>query len=311
VPWLLWALVRTLGLERGPLVALITFTPYMGLLSPIPLVVALVLRRWALAAAALVVVLAFAHALLPRALSGPQPAVRGGIQVKVMASNLYVGAGDPRTVLDLVRRERIDILALEELPPRALQRLNALGLRRLLPHQAYDPGQGGGAGTGLFTRAPLRRLPSVNPHPTQGQPRALVAIAGARPIDIQAMHPLPPTTPAWRTIWGDILDALPKADRAAPAVRLYAGDFNATLDHAKLRRLLAGDDGYVDAADATGQGYATTWPAGRRLPPEITIDHVLVDPRVRVDGFTVHTVPRSDHRAVVATLTVPAAAGGG
>jgi endonuclease/exonuclease/phosphatase family metal-dependent hydrolase len=252
-------------------------------------------------------VLAFAHALVPRALPGPQPDVRGGVRVRVMAANLLVGTGDPRTVVELVRRERIDVLALEELPPQALRRLNALGLRRLLPHQAFDPGSGGSAGTGLLSRWPLRRLRSVNPHPIQGQPRALVAVAGARPIDVQAMHPLPPTTAAWRAIWGDILDALPKADLHARTLRLYAGDFNATLDHARLRRLLAGDDGYVDAADATGKGYDTTWPAGRHFPPEIAIDHVLVDPRVRVDAFSVHTIPRSDHRAVIATLTVPPA----
>jgi endonuclease/exonuclease/phosphatase family metal-dependent hydrolase len=308
-PWLLWAVVRTFGLERGPLVPLVTFTPYAGLLSLIPLVVALVLRRWTAAAAALVVVLAFAHALLPRALPGPQPTLRGGVQVKVMASNLYVGHGDPRTVLDLVRRERVDILSLEELTPQALHRFDALGLRRLLPHQAYDAGAGGASGTGLFSRWPLRRLPSVNPRPIQGQPRGLITVAGARPLDVQAMHPLPPTTSAWRAVWRDILGALPKADLRARTLRLYAGDFNATLDHAELRRLLGGDDGYVDAADATGKGYDTTWPAGRRFPPEIAIDHVLADPRVRVEDFSVHTVPLSDHRAVIATLTVPPAAG--
>ena len=58
-------------------------------------------------------------------------------------------------------------------------------------------------------------------------------------------------------------------------------------------------------SDATGKGYNTTWPAGRRFPPEITIDHVLIDPRMRADDVSVHVVPRSDHRAVIATLRVP------
>ena len=84
-------------------------------------------------------------------------------------------------------------------------------------------------------------------------------------------------------------------------LRLLAGDFNATLDHHELRRLL-GDGGYVDAADAVGAGYDTTWPAGRDFPPEITIDHVLVDPRVRVQDVSVHPVatlrsPRGDRDA--------------
>jgi endonuclease/exonuclease/phosphatase (EEP) superfamily protein YafD len=304
-PWAAWAVVRTFGWERGPLVPLVTFTPYMGLLSFVPLVVALVLRRWPAAVAGLVVVVLFGWALLPRAISGPQPSVRDGVEVRIMASNLFVGHGDPRTIVDLVRRERIDVLALEELTPEAVGRLDAAGLRRLLPHRIVLRGQGGAAGSGLYTRWPLRRLAPVNPHPTQGEPRGLVQVAGARAIDLEVIHPLPPTNASWRAQWNETLAALEKPDRSSETLRMLAGDFNATLDHARLRRLLGGDDGYVDAADATGKGYDTTWPAGRRFPPEITIDHVLVDQRVRVEAVRVHLVPGSDHRAVVAVVRVP------
>ena len=42
-------------------------------------------------------------------------------------------------------------------------------------------------------------------------------------------------------------------------MRLLVGDFNATLDHAALRRLL--DTGYRDAASVVGQGMTPTcWP---------------------------------------------------
>ncbi|WCB92677.1 hypothetical protein DSM104299_01375 [Baekduia alba] len=305
-PWAAWAVVRTFGWERGPLVAWMTFTPYMGLLSLLPLVVALGLRRWTAVAAAATVTALFALALVPRALTDSQPAVRDGVTVKVMASNLFVGRGDARAVVDLVVREHVDVLTLEELTADELARLDRAGLARALPHRQFDPARGGGSGSGLFTRWPMRPLPPVNPHPTQGEPRGLITVAGARPIDLQVIHPLPPITSAWRPQWAAILDALPKAATEANTLRVYAGDFNATLDHAKLRRLLSGDDGYVDAADAVGEGYATTWPAGRHFPPEIAIDHVLVDPRVRVEGFAVHAVAGSDHRAVVGTLRVPA-----
>src|SRR5262249_33466702 len=37
LPWVVWALVRTLGVEVGyPLVALLAFTPYAALTSPLP-----------------------------------------------------------------------------------------------------------------------------------------------------------------------------------------------------------------------------------------------------------------------------------
>ena len=67
-PWLAWAFVRSFGLEAGPAIPAMTFTPYVGLISPLPLLLALVLRRWVVAAVALLTVLAFVHALLPRAL---------------------------------------------------------------------------------------------------------------------------------------------------------------------------------------------------------------------------------------------------
>jgi endonuclease/exonuclease/phosphatase (EEP) superfamily protein YafD len=286
-----------------------TFTPYVGLISPLPLLLALVLRRWVVAAVALLVVLAFVHALLPRALAGPQPAVRDGVTVRVMAANLFVGQADARKVVDLVRRQRVDILALEELPPEELNRLDRAGLRRILPYRRYEVAGGGATSSGLFSRRPITTLPAENSLHRQGQPRGLIGAPDALPIDVQVIHPVPPINPEWRGIWRHMLGELTRPS-GGDRLRILAGDFNATLDHHALRRLL-GDGGYVDAGDAVGAGYDTTWPAGRDFPPEITIDHVLVDPRVRVQDVSVHTVSRSDHRAVIATLVLPRTAPGG
>ena len=56
-PWVVWALVRTLGLEVPyPFVALLAFTPYAALSSPLPVVAGLLLRRWAVAGVAAVAV---------------------------------------------------------------------------------------------------------------------------------------------------------------------------------------------------------------------------------------------------------------
>ena len=66
--------------------------------------------------------------------------------------------------------------------------------------------------------------------------------------------------------------------------------------------------GYRDAADADGAGLIGTWGTynGHPLPP-VAIDHVLVDRRIGVRDVQVHGVPRSDHRAVLASLMVPRA----
>ena len=93
------------------------------------------------------------------------------------------------------------------------------------------------------------------------------------------------------------------ADALDGPVRVLAGDFNATLDHVGLRRLL--NSGYVDAADQVGAGLNPTWPSGALWPPPVAIDHVLVDDRCPVDTFSVVDVPGSDHRAVVSRFVVP------
>ena len=68
--------------------------------------------------------------------------------------------------------------------------------------------------------------------------------------------------------------------------------------------------GYRDAASTVGKGLVPTWgtyDGPRHLPP-ITIDHVLVDERIGVREVRVHRIPQTDHRAVLAWLTVPAVA---
>jgi endonuclease/exonuclease/phosphatase (EEP) superfamily protein YafD len=86
-------------------------------------------------------------------------------------------------------------------------------------------------------------------------------------------------------------------------VRILAGDFNATLDHAEFRRVL--DRGYEDAADQVGTGLRATWPANGRLTLPVTIDHVIADERCGVRDVRVLPVPGSDHRAVLAVLELP------
>lgn len=299
-------MVRTFGLEADAgarVVPAMAFTPYVALTAAVPLIVALALRRWAVAGVAVLVGALLAAAVLPRAFAGPRPRVVDGVPVTLMTSNIYMGSGDARTIVGLVRRHDVDVLAVEELTADAVRRLDAAGLRRLLPHRDVDA-RDGASGTGLFSRLPLRSLKPYNSLNLNGEPRALVTVpGGGAPLDVQAVHPPPPIhgrTPVWTHMLGE----LPLPDRDAPARRVLIGDFNATLDHARLRRLL-GDGGYVDAADATGEGLRTTWPAGRHFPPELTIDHVLLDPSIRARDVTVSLVPRSDHRAVIADVLVP------
>jgi endonuclease/exonuclease/phosphatase (EEP) superfamily protein YafD len=302
-PWVAWALVRTLGLDvRHPLVAAMAYTPYAAALAPVPVLAGLVLRRRIVAGVAGVAAVALALAVVPRALGGPQPEGAGGPRLVVMTTNLDKGRGDAAAVMGLVRERHVDVLSVQELTPGALGRLHAAGAAELLPWRAQDP-RPGDAGSALLARRRVR--PAAAPDVAgAAQPEAALDVPGAPTVRVKAVHPPAPVGRARERVWRGAIRSMPSAD-ARGDVRIVAGDFNATLDHRELRRLL--DRGYVDAGDAAGKGLAWTWPRLRRRAPPITIDHVLVDRRVRVRRVSVETIPGSDHRAVIAELALPGA----
>jgi endonuclease/exonuclease/phosphatase family metal-dependent hydrolase len=300
-PWILWAALRTLGLEHGhPLVALVAFTPYAAALSPLPVLVALLLRRRLVAAVAAVAALALLAAMLPRALPGPGRARADapGRTLVVMSANLRFGHGDPAVVLRLIRAHDVDVLSLQELTPDALRRLDAAGLAGLLPQRAVRPDTKW-SGLGVLARVPLR---AVVPRGPRTETRLEVALSprDGPALRVVTVHPLPPVSQANTLAWAAALRALP-GPRAAGGPRVLVGDFNATLDHREMHRLLR--RGYVDAADATGDGLRMTWPTTGRRPP-LTIDHVLVAPPILVRRVSLHTIPGSDHRALIAELVL-------
>jgi endonuclease/exonuclease/phosphatase (EEP) superfamily protein YafD len=301
-PWVVWALVRTLGLELPyPFVALLAFTPYAALSSPLPVIAAVVLRRRAIAGVAGVAVVAFAVALMPRAVGGPEPAAAAGPRLTVMTSNLYLGRGDARALLRIARQHDVDVLSVQELRPPLMRRLDRVGARELFPGRVVDP-RFGAAGSGVLSRARVRVVDTSPDRKGHAQPEVELTVAGAPPVRIKAVHPAPPVNPTAAPLWRGALAALPGSDSRGD-VQILAGDFNATLDHPELRDLL--DRGYTDAADAVGKGLVWTWPVrGLRAPP-LTIDHVLVDRRVQVERVTVVEIPGSDHRAVIAELRLP------
>ena len=302
-PWALWALVRMLALDGGPpLVAMIAFTPYVAASAIVPLVVALVAREWVVAAVAALALGLLAVALAPRALDGPQHAGadRAGRPLVVMTTNLRFGGADARAVMRLVRAHDVDVLSLQELTPEAVARLDEAGARRLLPGRVLHPGARG-AGTGLMARRPLRSLVAPRAAGPE-QLQAALALPGGVELRVACVHPDPPLSAEAVRGWRAVMRALP-----APVTdgrrTVLAGDFNATLDHRDLRRLLA--RGYTDAADATGDGLRPTFSAAPPLPP-ITIDHVLVPAAIGVRRVTVHTIAGTDHRTLIARLVLPA-----
>ncbi|WP_268248646.1 endonuclease/exonuclease/phosphatase family protein, partial [Saccharothrix coeruleofusca] len=240
------ALVRLLGIDGSRhLLAATALIPHITAGGVLLGALALLLRRWAVAAVVLLLAVVLVAAVAPRALPDSRP-VGVGQQVRVMSSNFLVGKADAEAVVDAVRRHRVDVLAMQELTPAMVDDLARAGLDELLPHRVHlaEPG---GSGSGIASRHPLRSRALTAPS-TLRQASALVDLPGAD-IEVVSVHPMPPVVTEGPQAWQRDMAGLPGRDLNGPA-RVLAGDFNATLDHVGLRRLLAG--GYVDAADQVG-----------------------------------------------------------
>jgi endonuclease/exonuclease/phosphatase (EEP) superfamily protein YafD len=301
IPIVIWTVIRLFGLESGyPLVAMIAFTPYVGIAALLVAGVALALRNWAAATVAAVVTGCLGGAVLPRAMGSEAVDAAGHETLTVLAANVHVGSADPRALVGLVDRFHPDLLSVEELTPSFAGALRRAGIESRLGHSLLQPQRGAG-GAGLYSRLPLTRL-AKQTHFFFRMPRASIALPDGRLIRVVAVHPFPPIS-GHVGAWQAALESLPSSGAGTPWA--LAGDFNATLDHAELRDVLG--RGYRDAGEVTGEGLEPTFPTmgHRLLPPTITIDHVLADRRLGVADYGVVDLPGSDHRAVHAQLVLP------
>lgn len=312
-----WAAARYADFDRGAFPQqLLAFTPYVAAAAALVAAATLLVafwargvvapaRRWSLVAAAVAVAVALVTAVAPRAIANASggPLATGGPVVRVMTSNMLLGSADAAAIVDLVRERRVDLLAVQELTPRGELALDAAGLGTLLGHRVTFP-LGGAAGSGLYSRFPLDATGGRAMPGGFYQAMATVEVPGARRIGVESVHTCAPMNSAMATSWRADFGVLPAATRRG-SPRILLGDFNATLDHAVMRRLLK--TGYRDAAAVAGAGLSPTWPYDGRRVPKVTIDHVLADRSIGVRDVWTRAVPGTDHRAVLVELALPPA----
>jgi endonuclease/exonuclease/phosphatase (EEP) superfamily protein YafD len=300
-----WALARVTAADRlrptdAQIVAALAFTPQVAAGAWLA---ALLLRDDRAATTAAVAAGAMTAVLAPRALNSAQPAATGPA-LRVLTVNLLAGRAQADAVASLVRGTEADVLFAQELTAGAVARLHKAGLEDLLPHHVNDLGTPLGRANAIYSRYPLTDHTPATAMPW-AQPDVTVSLQDAvvRLVCVHLKTPKYPLTRSSVTGWAGELRALSSIRLGDPPV-IMAGDFNATLDHAEFRRLLR--HGLVDAASQSGGGLIPTWgirPWGLRAL--LTIDHVLADPRCAIVGTSVHRLPGTDHRAVLARLRLP------
>ncbi|MFH8367840.1 endonuclease/exonuclease/phosphatase family protein [Streptomyces sp. NPDC018031] len=285
-----------------PVPQLLAFLPWLLVPALLGLVLA-VAARWAAGCVwALVAAAATGWFTQPYdGPAGPEPYGRPVATLRVLTANLeYGGATDG--LLTVVRREKPDLVAVQECDARCATALDAPAVRRAYPYRNIVTGSPA-EGSAILSTHPLR---DERPLPgTLSMPRSVATVNGL-PVRVQVAHPMPPMpgeVDLWRTELGRLRDfAAGRDDRAT----LIAGDFNATQDHAAFRDLL--DTGLRDSARATGAARTPTWPSLTAPPLGAQIDHVLVSETLRPRATRFLDLDHTDHRALLVDLDLYAAA---
>ncbi len=259
--------------------------------------------------------LAVATVLAPAGSSQANAAQSDPSSVTVMTFNVANGLVSPERLVAYLRRVDADIVALQEVTSETEVALNR-DLDDIYPHREIR-------GLGIPGMALLSRFPIASVEwleLSQGRPDLIATLdLDGEPITVMNVHPQPPrlsrsgleTRPGATEQFEGILEIASGVE--GPLVLL--GDFNITPLHsgyAELEGL-----GLIDTFGAEGVGPGFTYPA--RLPaigevdwalgllpvtPFIRIDYIWVSEHWQTESASVGKAIGSDHRPVVATVTL-------
>jgi endonuclease/exonuclease/phosphatase (EEP) superfamily protein YafD len=286
-----------LGRFWWPLELASFFRPWFGALLVVAALLALPVRLFRLAAAALALAAADVAAVaVPDRPSYP-PAVPGS-RVELLLLNVWARNDDYGGVADLIGRERPDVVGLTELTPawaRALAPVLAS-----FPSRALSPARGA-FGIGLYSRVPLRgaRLSRF----AAGAPPAAVAsltLAG-RAVTLVLAHPPFPVTPGNARARRRQLESIGHAFRRGELGSRVAvcGDLNSPAWSYAARRLMAA--GLSDTAARLPRG---TWPRWLPAPLRLPLDTCLLSNRLTLVSRSIGPNVGSDHLPLLIELGV-------
>ena len=304
----LWMALRFLpaGADwHRPLIELIALIDLLAVPLLAILILTALMHAWLQGLLALVeLTLVSCHRLryrLPQADRTSQSSSDHGLSV--MTLNCRFGRADPEEIVRCVRTYGVEVLALQEVEGNLLESLQTAGIHQLLPYLTQgtaDPDDNGGHNAILSAARPTIAYPSALDLPAAAVP--LVELkTSCGPVRVASVHPKSPQRGARQ--WGVGIAALAKlAHPSTPTIVM--GDCNATMQHPTFRAMLA-QSGLRDASLYLKAGIHPTFPSGGLLPPLIEIDHILTDGDLTAESMNAHRISGSDHRALIAQLTLP------
>lgn len=224
--------------------------------------------------------------------------------MRIMTLNTHNGDADVEQIVQTVRDEHVEVLALEEVTDSFLEELQAAGIDDVLPYHVYglDTNWDNGGTNCLFSTAPMSNTSSnLLTIETSAMPAGSIQVGG-KTLRFVAVHPNSPHK-GGQDIWSrglETIESLSEYDH----YYVIMGDFNSTWDHSRFRELLG--TSFVDAGEQAGEGYHMTYPNKTWMPALIEIDHIVYakDSGIFVGDLETVAIDGTDHLALLGTLEV-------
>lgn len=263
--------------------------------------------KWACRTAlAVLIVAAWLVAILVR-VEPLASATSNGPTLKILSANVHSSNADHASLIELIRREKPDVVLLMELTSPWIEALDAIKADYPTRRTAAD--DAGNFGIGVWTKLSCDDAQLLvrqhGPEPSLldvAHAELSLSIDGHR-VRFLGVHPLPPLTPAMKSARDDLLGALADDIAKQRVPTIFAGDFNATR-YCPITRNVARRANLGDAMSGVSFSWPTT-AAGYVLGTRI--DQILA---TRDDWQLVEshagTHVGSDHLPMIATLRLAA-----
>jgi endonuclease/exonuclease/phosphatase (EEP) superfamily protein YafD len=314
-----WVIVAGLGLlallrlvawdSVEPLIVLNALTMFIYLPAWVVAAWALIVRRWWLGLAAVVIVAAQLAFVVPEfAAAAALPAWTAHASVvRVFDANVDQSEIFNDGYVKAIEQQRPDVIALEEFTPQALWSMKNSGVLASYPYQCTSPTPGA---TGFLVASKLRltdcQIKNTGYNDTSMQYMQYMVEATlstpAGPVALRVVHPLAPFPSYWREYKTALADINQSVRASGDSTMLMVGDFNSTWNNRGFSALL--HDGLTDGAAARGKVLDMTWPNGAILPPFVRIDHVLTGSDLAVTQIASGPGFGSDHRYLTASVAI-------
>jgi endonuclease/exonuclease/phosphatase (EEP) superfamily protein YafD len=283
-----WAGTRSVAVIQS-------LTPYLGLLVVAIALVALWRRRLQLATVCAAIGFGILVVAAPLAFPGDQAdPMADAIGLRVASVNLLYRNERIGDVAETLTDLAPDVIVFSEYTAEHQAALQRSRLAADYPHRIDRSDQFAG-GVAVWSRM---RVVADAPPDTYNYSLDVIVDGHDGAVRIVALHA--PTPLVSFENWRRDLRTAAEIGRDVSRPTMLIGDFNASYWHPDFRRML--DAGLVDAHTALGQGFSTSWPAGRPVPPFVRLDHALTTPDLVSTEITDFEIPGSDHRGFVVTV---------